>query len=67
MKGPRPQKSHLTRVWDDAQDIGRTDVTDVIETAIDEIQPQTRLYPDLYAHKITAALIAAGFIERNTA
>ena len=64
MKGDRPVQPHMAAFWDAAQEVGRTDVTAVIESTIEaEVEMSRRFYPDLYAHLITAALIEAGLIE----
>lgn len=65
MRGDRPEQSHMAVIWDTSQQVGRTDVTDVIERAIDSLDMAARLYPDLYAHRITEALINAGLIEKE--
>lgn len=65
MRGERPRQDHMAQYWDEAQGVGRTDVTDVIERAIDKVPMQTRMYPDLYAHKITEALLKAGLIAKE--
>ncbi len=62
MKGERPAPPHLAELYDRAQEVGRCDVTDLIETVIARLPAERRLYPDLYAHEVTAALIAAGFV-----
>lgn len=66
MRGERPRLGHLQRIFDEAQAVGRSDVSDIIEGTIDGLDMQQRLYPDLYAHHITAALIEAGIIEGET-
>lgn len=65
MRGPRPRQEHMAKVWDESQDVGRPDVTDVIEKALDKVSAQARLFPDLYAHQITAALLKAGLITKE--
>ena len=64
MRGERPPQTHMAAYWDAAQAVGRTDVTDVIEDAIEGIEHSFRAYPDLYAHKVTQALIDAGLIDK---
>lgn len=63
MRGERPSQPHMAAIWDEAQRIGRTDVTDVIEDAITGLDAQTRLFPDLFAHRVTEALLDAGLIK----
>lgn len=66
MKGDRPAQPHMAAYWDAAQEVGRTDVTAVVESTIEEqVEASRRFYPDLYAHLITAALIEAGLVERE--
>ena len=40
----------------------RPDVTAVIERALDREDSAIRLYPDLYAQRVTQALIKAGIV-----
>lgn len=65
MKGPRPRQPHLAAYFDESEAIGRTDVTAIIETAIEAVDAGIRFYPDLYAHKITRALIEAGVLKEK--
>lgn len=65
MRGDRPKQPHMYAYWDAAQGIGRTDVTDLIEETIEGLGMSIRSYPDIYAHKITEALIAAGHITKE--
>lgn len=62
MKGERPRQDHLAAVYDDALEVGRTDVTDIVETVIARLPAERRLFPELYAHEVTRALIDAGLI-----
>lgn len=62
MRGERPPQSHLAKYWDESQEVGRTDVTDVIEDAIEKINMSMRSYPDLFSHHVTKALIDAGVL-----
>lgn len=62
MKGDRPRQPHMAKFWDESQAVGRTDVTDLLEETLDRLESSRRLFPDLYAHKLTEALIKAGFI-----
>lgn len=64
MRGERPKQAHYAVFWDASQEVGRTEVTDIIETAIETVESSRRVYPDLYAHLITAALIKAGIIDK---
>lgn len=63
MKGERPKQPHMAAYWDASEAVGRTDVTDVIEAAIEKVEASRRFYPDLYAHLITEALIEAGLVD----
>ena len=64
MRGPRPAQPHMAAFWDAAMSVGRIEVTDLIEEVIEKkVEASRRFYPDLYAHLITEALIAEGFIE----
>lgn len=63
MKGERPRQPHMAEIYDDATAVGRTDVTDLIETVIARLPAERRLYPELYAHEVTRALIDAGIID----
>lgn len=65
MIGERPKQPHYQRIYDAYVEVGRTDVSDVIETALTALRTEERMFPDLHAHKITAALIEAGLIERE--
>jgi hypothetical protein len=67
VKGPRPAQAHLAEFWDRSVEVGRTDVTDVIEAAIEKVEASRRFYPDLYAHLITEALIQAGLVDAELA
>lgn len=63
MKGERPPQPHYAAIWDAAQEVGRTDVTEIIEDCINAEPAGSRFYPELWAHRITAALIERGVIE----
>lgn len=63
MRGERPKQTHYAAIWDEAEAVGRTDVTDVIERALTRLRTEERMFPDLHAHKVTKALIEAGLIE----
>lgn len=49
-------------------EVGREDVTTIIEEALNALPHALRLYrlmyPEFYAHRITEALIREGVIER---
>jgi hypothetical protein len=47
----------------EAAAIGRLDVTRIVEQVVDSLPMATRLYPDIYAHKITEALLEAGVLS----
>jgi hypothetical protein len=47
----------------DRAEIGREDVSAVLEAAIGTEEYATRLYPEFYVHRLTKALLAAGLIE----
>jgi hypothetical protein len=53
----------MAELYDEALEVGRTDVTDVIESVIARLPAERRLFPDLYAHEVTRALIKAGLID----
>lgn len=46
-----------------AAQVGRPDVTALVERVIQAQAPAMRMYPDLYAYEVTKALIQAGVIE----
>ena len=58
----RPPQPHYARYYDEAVRVGRIDVTNEVGKAIEAVNMSLRSYPDLYAHKVTEALIAAGII-----
>lgn len=62
MRGERPQQPHYQRIWDAYELVGRTEVSDLIELTLEGLRTEERMFPDLHAHKVTAALIAAGFL-----
>jgi hypothetical protein len=64
VRGERPAQAHYAVFWDASQAVGRTEVTDLIETAIETVESSRRVYPDLYAHLVTQALIKAGVIDK---
>jgi hypothetical protein len=45
-----------------SEQVGRQDVSQIVLKVIENMPMERRLYPDLYAHEVTRALIAAGFI-----
>ena len=63
MKGKEPPKQeHMLKLYDEYQAVGRTDVSDLLEGVIEKLPMEIRLFPDLYAHKLTEALIKAGVV-----
>ena len=46
-----------------SEEVGREDVTAVIDATIEALPHHQRLYPDLYAHLVTKALIEAGLLS----
>lgn len=65
MKGDRPKQPHYQVIWDAYQQVGRTEVSDLIEEVLQGLRTEERMFPDLYAHKVTDALIKAGFIPAD--
>jgi len=63
VKGERPRQPHYAAVWDASQAVGRTEVTDLIEDVLTRLRTEERMFPDLHAHKVTAALIKAGYLD----
>lgn len=62
--GEAPKQPHLAAIFDEYEVVGRTDVSDIIERAINKIPGERRLFPDLYAHRVTAALLEAGVVAK---
>lgn len=60
---PRPKPPHYAAIFDEALEVRRTDVTDAIERALRKIPAARLMYPDLYAHKVTEALLRAGLLQ----
>lgn len=46
----------------ESAEVGRQDVSAVVQEVIAAQAPAMRLYPDLYAHEITRALIEKGML-----
>ena len=63
MKGERPKQPHYAVIWDASQAVGRTEVTDLIEDVLTGLRTEERMFPDLHAHKVTEALIKAGYLD----
>lgn len=59
---PEPRQPHFKAIWDEYMGVGRTDVTDLIVKVLSKQSAATLMYPDLYAHKITEALIGADLL-----
>jgi len=49
-----------------AEAVGRLDVTAIVQATVEALPHASRLYPDIYAHKVTEALIKAGIIPATT-
>lgn len=57
-----PKQPHYKVIYDAYIETGRTDVSDLIEQTLRKVQTQKLMFPDLYVHEVTAALIKAGII-----
>jgi len=62
MKGQRPKQPHLAEIYDEYEAVGRTDVSDLLQGVLDKIPAAQLMFPDLYVHKLTEALIRRGLL-----
>ena len=46
----------------ESAEVGRQDVSALVERVIQDQPPAMRMYPDLYAHLVTRALLDAGLL-----
>ena len=61
----RPPQPHYAKYHDEAIKVGRIEVTNLLGEEIEKIGMSLRSYPDLYAHKLTEAMIRAGLVEAD--
>lgn len=53
------------RAQEESEQVGRTDVTAIVIDVVEALPHHLRLFPDLYGHLVTQALIAAGLITKE--
>lgn len=62
-----PKQPHYKAIYDAYVATGRTDVSDLIEETLKKVSTARLMFPDLYVHEVTAALIKAGIIPAGEA